>query len=170
MPLIVETGSGLTNSNSFVAVADADTYWSDRNNSTWAAATTPAKTAALLEAAQFIEYTYRFIGQRVSSAQALAWPRYVEYYDDDYRAVASNSVPQRVKDAQCELALEALSSRLLASQERGGRVQSESVGPLSTSYFEDAPAAKQYPFVDRILADLVEQRVTDSMIFDSVRG
>lgn len=39
--------------------------------------------------------------------------------------------------------------------ERGGAVQSQSVGPLSVTYFEHASPGTTFPWVDRIMARLV---------------
>ena len=36
MAFVVEDGTGLSNSNSFVAVAFADSYFADRNQTAWA--------------------------------------------------------------------------------------------------------------------------------------
>jgi hypothetical protein len=39
--------------------------------------------------------------------------------------------------------------------DRGGAVASQSVGPLSVSYFESAAPGKTFPWVDRLMARLV---------------
>jgi hypothetical protein len=43
MTLIVETGQGLPDAESFISVADADTYFTARGNAVWAALTDDAK-------------------------------------------------------------------------------------------------------------------------------
>ena len=62
--------------NSYLSVADADSYWSARNDSTWSGASTAAKEKALIEATQYIDGAYSFIGSIATSNQSLAWPRY----------------------------------------------------------------------------------------------
>lgn len=57
---------------------DAGTYFTDRGNTTWAAATEAARTAALVRASVAIDgrYEARFPGARAGGySQALAWPR-----------------------------------------------------------------------------------------------
>jgi len=157
MAIVVETGTGSATSNSYVSVVTADAYWLARNGTEWAAATTTVKEAALLAAAQYLDYKYLWINLRTHSLQAMAWPRFVAYYDDDGRQLDSNTVPQRVLDAQCILANDAVVNGVgpLDSQERGGRIQSEGVGPLAVSYFADAPSGKRFPLVDALVRDLV---------------
>lgn len=55
-------------------------------------------------------------------------------------------MPQRVVWANFELAWAKLTSGadLFQDQERGGRVAGESVGPISVSYFADAPSPKTF--------------------------
>lgn len=169
MALIVEDGSVVANAESYVSVATADLYWSARNNSTWSAASEAQKEAALREATQFLDGSYRWSGTLVNSAQALAWPR-VLTLDKAGRTVSSSSVPNAVKSALCELALEALSGRLMASLERGGMVQSESLGPLAVTYFPGAPGGKRYPFISLLVKDYADGAVIGALTIDAVRG
>jgi len=72
MTLIVETGAGLRNSNSYVTVAALDTYLTDRARETensWDTATTAQKEAALILATQYIDTRWggRFKGVRNTS-------------------------------------------------------------------------------------------------------
>ena len=50
MSLIVEDGSGLSNSESYVSVADADTRQSNLGNDTWATLTTAKRLRSVLSA------------------------------------------------------------------------------------------------------------------------
>lgn len=168
MALTVETGAVVVGAESYVSVAEADTYWSYRNNGTWAAATPAAKEAALREAAQFLDTSYKWSGSLVSSTQVLLWPRVVGT-DKSGRTIASTSIPSPIKAAQCELALEALGGRLAASQERGGMVASEQVGALAVSYFQGAPGGKRYPFINLIVKDLIDG-MSGGLVVDAVRG
>jgi hypothetical protein len=152
--MIVEDGTGHTDSNSYVTIAEADAYWELRNDATWAALTDDQKTAALVQAAQYLDYSYRWVGDRYSTIQAMSWPRVV-FFDRDFRAMHANVIPTRIKDAQCELAREASIDGLAPSMDRSGRIQSESVGPLSVTYFPDASGEKEYPLVERLIADLI---------------
>lgn len=145
------------NTNSYISVADADAYWSARNNSTWSAGTTAAKEKALIEATQYIDSTYDFIGYHATldlDTQPLAWPRDgVVISSGPFRGVDidSNVVPQAVKDAQAELALEALSARLEPVKDRGGMIKKTKVDVLEVEYFDWAPSAKTFVFISKLL-------------------
>lgn len=154
MALIVEDGTGLTNSESYIAVAAADTYFSNRADEIWSGLSTPEKETALRKAAQYLDSTYwnRFSGERVSTAQALAWPRVYQSTDPAYLNQVLIVVPQAVKDAQAELAVRAAQFSLSPDQDRGGAVRSKQVGSISIEYFEGASAGKTFPLVDSILS------------------
>lgn len=141
--------------DSYVSVADADTYWSDRNNLNWTTADIADKEKALREATVYIDGTFegRWIGEHPgASSQVLAWPRNGAV-DSEGRSVTG--IPQRVKDATVRLALEGLSDFLSQAEERGGRIARAKVGPLDVSYFRDAPAGTAYPFLDLMLKSLL---------------
>lgn len=141
----------------YLSVADADTYWSNRNDSTWSAATTAAKEAALREATQYIDGSYSFIGvQNVDNV--LAWPRYdVLVTQGNLAGVIydQTTIPPQIKAATAELALQALSSRLAPVADRGGLIKREKVDSLEVEYMDFAPAGKTYSFVGLILKPLL---------------
>jgi len=166
MTIIVETGAIVSGANSYVSLADADSYHSLRLNAGWTG-TDAVKEAALVRAAQYIDVRYSFDGVPMNSEQPMAWPRYI-WLDTDNRYVPSDSIPQCVKDAQCEVALLAISGELLPAQDRGGRIASQSVSGVAVSYFADAPSGRTFPLIDAIL-----RRVTTSnggLTAEAVRG
>lgn len=169
MALIVENGSIVVGAESYVTVVEADTYWTDRNNQDWDDAADEAKEAALREAQQFLDATYDWIGTRVLATQELDWPRWV-IYDRERRAILHNEIPKYVKQAQMELALQALSGRLLDSQERAGMVLSETVGPLAVTYSQGAPGGRTYPFVDALVSGLINGKSVGGYSGTAVRA
>lgn len=157
MALVVEDGTGLTNANSYISVADADTYHSDRAHTDWGAASAGDKESALINATQYIDgkYRTRWRGWRGHENQRLAWPRY-NVVDSDGWSVDWDSVPVNVQYATAEAALLIIQGEDLSpSLERGGRVVSESVGPISTTYDAGAPAVTVYLQIQRLLGDLI---------------
>ena len=141
--------------DSYVSVADADTYWSDRNNLDWESADTADKEKALRGATEFIDGAYegRWIGEHPgSSSQVLAWPRN-NARDSEGRDVTG--IPQRVANATARLALEAITDFLVEAEDRGGGIKRAKVGPLDVTYFDNAPAGKTYPFLDPLLKGLL---------------
>ncbi|MFA5595937.1 MAG: DnaT-like ssDNA-binding protein [Pusillimonas sp.] len=123
MALIVESGVGLDDAESYVSVADATTYAAKMGHSAWSAVsvTDTQREAALRQATAYIDSRYRFRGKRLTDTQALEWPR------DGY------AWPQkRVADACCELAVRALAGPLYADVD--ALVTEETIGPLTTKY------------------------------------
>lgn len=152
MPTIVTT-VGAANANSYVSVADADTYMASRLHAeAWvddAGAT--EKEAALIWAARLIDTTVRFNGTKVTSTQSMAWPR-AGLTDESGYDVPENGIPQIIKYLQMELALLLLTTdRTKESQASAAGLTSLRAGPVSLS-FKDEIQVKQIP--DTLMAML----------------
>ena len=107
MALLVETGDlSEPNAESYVTVAEADTYLAARGNpASWDTLTTSDKEEALRIATQYLETSYRFRGHLIDTTQSLSFPR-TEFYNEDCRLLAGAGViPVSLKNAQIELAL-----------------------------------------------------------------
>lgn len=76
MSIIVETGEGLTNSNSYASVSAADAHYTDRPSDVWSGASASEKATALIKATDYIDATYIFRSVPLSATQALQNPRY----------------------------------------------------------------------------------------------
>lgn len=153
MALVVEDGTGLSNADSYISLAAANTYWTAHGApSSWTGAPDAAKEGALRYATRKIdgEYGSRFLGRIAVLTQALAWPR-SGVIDADGRSVASNVVPVSVQEATCELARLHLEADLGASI--ASNVQSQSLDGLgSQSFFGPGGEQKQAPMVPQLLA------------------
>ena len=151
MSLICEDGSGKSDSESYISVADASNYHTVRGNTAWAALTTDAlREAALRKATDFMRQAYRsrWQGYKVNEEQALDWPRYnveVEGY-----AVDSDIVPTEVKNACAELALRASAADLNPDLTQG--VLSEQVGSIQVTYDKASPQFTRYRAIDALLS------------------
>lgn len=140
MPLIVETGDGLSNSNSYVSVAEADTYHADFGNADWAGASTEEKEAALVHATKAIDLLFGqdYLSTVVSSTQALLFPR-LTFLINGWQVVQSDAVPRQLKEAVCEVALLRLNGvDVYSTPNNTSRIKSESVSAegvsVSTTY------------------------------------
>ena len=151
MALIVEDGSGKSDSESYISVADASTYHTARGNAAWAALATDAlREAALRRATDYMRQAYRsrWQGYKVNEDQALDWPRYdveVEGY-----AIDSDIVPTEIKNACAELALRASAAELSPDLTQG--VVREQVGPIAVEYDKHSPQATRYKAIDAMLS------------------
>lgn len=162
MALVVEDGTGLTNSDAYVSVADCSTYFTNRQGSTtWSASTADPQEAAIRNATAYLNRRYATLwrGRRVEETQAMAWPR-AFITDHDGFAVESDSVPQEVIDACCELAVMALSEDLLPDLTETGIISEESVSVGSvrstTKYEGGKSQIKRYRKVETLLRGLLK--------------
>ena len=134
--MVVEDGTGLSNADSFVSVAYADTYFSTRNVTEWASLTN--KEALLIKATDYIEavYSEAWKGTTLVDTQSLSFPRII----DD-----ATVYPDRLLKAVCELAFKANSGDLLVDVEQ--RTIEEKIDVITVKYAEYSDQKTQYSMV-----------------------
>jgi hypothetical protein len=164
MSLIVEDGTGIEDADSYMSVAEADTYHTAHSQSTdWSDATEAVKEKSLRLATQYLDTVYhtRWKATRTHEAQALDWPRALVDDRDGY-AIDSDEIPQKLKDAEAELALLAITETngLSPNVDTPGDIKKTSVkvGPITESieYAGSASQYKKFSLVDRLLVDYLE--------------
>lgn len=164
MALIVEDGSG-TNplAESYISVADATTYHTNRGNTAWTAlASDTVREQCLRKATDYMIQVYRenWKGYRVSDTQALDFPRNDMQRDDIGNAMFSYSpygyyypndnVPTEVKNACAELALKAASGDLSPDLTQG--VKKEKIDVIEVEYDTCSPQYTRYRAIDNMLS------------------
>lgn len=147
MPLTVENGTGLTNADSYVSLADFKAYCDGRGYS-YAGITDTVLEQKLRLATDYVDTIFRYKGVRLLNGQAREFPRSTLIDDSGYEVTG---LPARVVRATNELAFKGITEDLYVDLDRGGRVTSESVGPISVSYAADAPAGKTFRFAENLL-------------------
>jgi len=127
MAVVVETGTG-TNpaANSYVSEADLTAYATARGK------TIAGNTTALLISAMDELETRNYKGSRVSSAQPLSWPRSGVYVDGVY--IDDETIPQRIKNAQCEAALAIDGGADFGAASSGGVKRERVEGAIEVEY------------------------------------
>jgi hypothetical protein len=156
--LILEDGSGIPDANSFVTVAEVVSYCAAR--ALVFPSAQAAREAAIIEAGEYLQNEVRWSwrGTKQYYEQSMPFPRTSV---TEYRGlpVPINSVPWRVKQAQMYLAY-------LASQdpgnldkvlERGGKIKTKTVGPITTTFMDDAPVEFVIQKVQGLLYPLLSQ-------------
>lgn len=133
--LIVETGEGLSTSESYIDLAYLSTYATKRDLDI-----TGITEANIIKAQDYFESSYQFKGTKLVETQALAFPRLingvVEY-------------PVRIKNAVCELTIKSKSAELLADSERA--TKREKVGDIEVEYSEYSKDEVSYNFVINLI-------------------
>lgn len=166
MALVIEDGTMPEGANTFASVADTDAYFSLRGNGNWPApigleleadANLAKKENALVRASDYLN-TLSWLGFKKDWNWHMCWPRrdVAIAGSEDNVSIPDNVVPEQVKRACMELAALFYSGEdLFAPVERGGRIQSETVGPISTTYFDDAAQETFYPAVAGLIGDML---------------
>jgi hypothetical protein len=147
--LIIEDGTGLTNSESYATVAFADSYCSKMGIVAWDSV--DDKEAALRQATAYMLQAYRssWRGCRVTSIQALDWPR-AGVVVDGFVPVLSTVVPLDVQNACVELAVRAAANTLYPDQSQS--VKRKKVGEIEVEYMDGSNSTPRFNAINAILA------------------
>jgi hypothetical protein len=156
MALVVEDGTAKSDADSYISVADADTYFAAHGNpAAWKAADTETKEAALRYACVWEDGNWNWRGEIVLGTQARSFPRY-SIEDHEGRLLSYTTVPQRIPDAQCELALVHIADALNAvSDTSGGEIKAMKLGPMALEYVDRTTSySRKVPYVSKLLKGL----------------
>lgn len=150
MALIVEDGTGKTDAESYISVADATTYFAARGNTVWSGlASDTVREQLLRKATDYMvgRYGLRWKGERVSEDQALDWPRSCAYANGFL--IDADAVPLIVRTVCAEYAVRASAGDL--QPDVGAQVKQEVVGPISVTYADGARQSDAYKALDMAL-------------------
>jgi len=137
MGLVAETGAGISGANTWVSLSEFVQYLLDRDDVELAEGSTytdEARIGALLYAARDIDQSFGWRGYRSTTNQGLGFPR-VGCYDKEGQLIASTTIPEVLKEAQCERAREHLTVRKLNEPlDPTAELSSLEVGPLALEW------------------------------------
>jgi hypothetical protein len=154
VPTLVST-PGAVNANSYATVAEADAYHDSRLFATdWANADAGKKTVALIMATRLLDSLYDWTGAITSGNQALLWPRVgmwrrtgaghaafnpaVGWYGESAYAIASDAIPQELKNATAEFARQLIAAdRSADSDIETQGIKSLKAGPVALEFKGD---------------------------------
>lgn len=161
MALDVEDGTGKATSDAYCSTTFADTWHSGRGITLWATLQTEEKEQAIRRATDYMMqvYRYRWAGTRVTTTQALDWPRsWVPQRDTvgfSYGGMpyyAETVVPVEVQRACAELAFKAASGDLAPDVER--LVKRVKIAAIEQEYESGAAPWTRFRSIDNMLAGL----------------
>lgn len=152
--LIVETGTGIENANTYASLAATDAYHNDRANVAWTGAASQYREAALINATDYIEAQYLGGLTPLTTTQGLTYPLYGV-------STAVNPIPAPLVRAVMLLALEALAGPLAPTQTDRATLEEEKsldgVGSTKTTYASGKQA--RFPAVDALMSTIGRTRV-----------
>jgi hypothetical protein len=165
MAFVVEDGTGKADANCYVSVSEFKAYHVDNGNAAAALLSDADIQTAGVRTTKAIDAVglRRFVGTKLTAAQALAWPREdgVDVYGFD---IDSDVVPIYVKRACYEgmLVEAAAVGALSPSLEHGGMIKRERVeGAVDISYADGAPRGIVYSaFVNALAPVLASNGLT----------
>ena len=155
MTLVVEDGTGLSTSESYISVADADTYIAAYRgaNTTWDAAADAAKEVAARQATKYLDGISIWKGMKAFSAQALDWPRIYAY---DETLTAYDGVPTALEQATAEVMFLIVTGLTITETvTRSSQTVREKVDVIEVEYSQGASVQPHYPIISRLVSDLV---------------
>lgn len=165
MALVIEDGSQVAGANSYVSLATAKSYASARGS------TAMITEAKLIEAMDYLESLRAdYQGMKISGDQPLQWPR-VGVVVDDF-PIDEDEIPSCLKAAQCQLAMDATSVKLLPTGDRR-EVTSESYakGVVAKTYATGLGGSPKprLTAADALLAPLLKSAANDGVMIRTVR-
>ena len=161
MPIAIDATVGGAAANSYVLLADAQTYMSGRlNSSAWDTATTDQQNRALVSASAELT-NLSWVGRRATVTQALAWPRWMAPNPDSPVGFLylSDIIPDRVANATYELAFQFLVAGTtdIAALDPNLAVVEKTVDVLTTRYqpYQKPQGLARFPSVMRYIRPLL---------------
>lgn len=157
MALVVETGAGVANAESYASVAEATAYLAARGDTVWAALALAKQEGNLRNATEYMQGMYggRWLGLRSTLTQALDHPRQDIPVADVKNAVGTTAyytateLLSVVKAACIVLALKANDGPLAADMSRA--LVQDTVGPITQKWDKGSSQRVRYVAVDAML-------------------
>lgn len=145
MPTVI-ADVGAANANSYVTVAEADTYFGDSfGKDLWAPADTATKESLVITASRTLDLYIAWVGEQATDTQSMEWPRSGTSYEED-------EIPSRVKYAVYELAYYMLENNGISFG--GQTVDSVKVGPIAVDFTARSTDAGIPSFIESMLGGL----------------
>lgn len=175
--LVVEDGSNVADSNTYVDVAYADTIAELQNNFKWIDCPVEKKNKHLVNATNLIEMLYgpRYKGSILTSSQSLLFPR-TAFHDSNGRVVDQNTIPKELKNAVVQAAFGFAEDTLTVIEEdfEDSNIKRESFSVGSGAYQESVEyfekQNEQSPAKARIIVEMRSIINMPTMQFQVARG
>lgn len=162
MAITLEDGTGVAGAETYISVADASTFHSDRGNSTWTG-TDAVKEQALRRGMAYIEGAYRDRWKGYKrygySTNMLAWPRTSVLDTEGNLICGHEEIPLALKHAVAVAALREMvdPGTLAPDDDRGGAIRSIRAGSVGIDYAANAPTVTVRREISHLLSLLVGQ-------------
>lgn len=170
--MIIETGTNVTNADSYVSVSYADAYHTLFGNTLWSSKTNPEKEMALIHGTRSIELLYgqKYLSIPLYRVQSLLFPRFT-FVINGSQVVDAGVIPKQLKDAVCEAALLYTSgANVYPTPNNGMKVKANKVKigdiEISEEYSKspEAEAFENFNKIDVILSPILKKASSSRII------
>jgi len=135
--LIVEDGTGLPNANSYCDLDYALEYCTMKGYTSWQSLSETEQKVFIIRGTEFVDNFYNWRGRKGKGSQALSFPRFDLYDDDNYLI---NGIPDKLRKACLEAAFLNSStdaSTLFSTKDENGAIKRQKVDSLEVEYFNN---------------------------------
>jgi hypothetical protein len=147
MRLVVETGEGIPDANSYVDFTDVENYAPSAVLAEWDALSEDEKTDRVIIASLFIDVSFTWSGRRKTFIQGLSWPRVNVFFQG--HPVPDACIPAQIKRACVMAVMLVMEFGVGVFQETGETpVKKETLGPIETEYFGSLKALYESQYSD----------------------
>lgn len=157
--LIIEDGTmASASANSYVTVAEVNTFCENYGLSDWAALATTDKETAIFRGMAYVE-TFDFKGEKMKYDNPLEWPRYGIYDERDIEPsldlVYYKEIPKGLKNAVCRAAYEESADAGVLQKVLATNVKREKIDVIEYEYFSASPSVNVYTAIQGFLKGLL---------------
>jgi hypothetical protein len=150
---VVEDGTGLSNSNSYVSVSEADDILSTNIHATsWSLKTLQDKEKLLAWATRLIDTKATWFGHKTYSSSSLRWPR-TGITSKDSVEIELDEIPKQLKEATSEMARFLVDTDRTVEQSKDGII-SLKVDVIEMKFDKDYRLTQLPSIIWEILSDL----------------
>jgi hypothetical protein len=136
MQLLVETGEGLPEANSYIDTADVEKYLSTEVCNQFKELSADERFDRIIIASLFIDYSFNWIGQQKTLQQGLSWPRVDAVFQS--HEIPDNYIPPQIKRATSTAVSLIMQYGVGVFQGTSeAQVKKEKLGPIETEYFKN---------------------------------
>jgi hypothetical protein len=155
MPIVVEDGTGLSNSNAYIGVSFVNNYLLGEPLTVWQGLTETEKETAIITACRYVDNVFNWMGQRKTLEQGLNWPR----DNVEWQGFEISGIPKQLEQACAECVSLDITGAELYSTSNDKEVTSESVsGAVSVTYAKaeswEVVKATAFEVLNRLLSGL----------------
>lgn len=168
--LIVEDGSGISDSNSYCDLDFALEYCVNHGYTSWIDMTEDEQKVYLIKGTSFVDNFYEWKGYKRTSVQSLEFPR-DGLIDNNKTEILG--IPNNLKKAVIEAAFINLSSEvdnLFVSRDENGAIKRQKVDELEVEYFGESEATETeaeykttYQVLNKLLKSLYKEKEMSSV-------